>query len=197
MKVLICGCGAIGSNLAKYLTVDLRGEHEITVIDYDIVEDRNIDPGTQFYFREQVGLQKTEALQYNIYKAYEREINVIEEKLSEENNALLMGYDLIIDCFDNYEGRHQVQMQWDFSKDGEKEVLHIGFSDQMTFAIEWADNYQVPDDITSGMDICEMPGATSFVNLVASLGSLTAQEFIRNKKKREFVGNGFSIKEMK
>lgn len=194
MKILICGAGAIGSNLAEALTVDLHGEHEVTVLDFDTVEERNVRVGTQFYFREQIGMTKTEALQYNIYKAHEREIKVMQEELSEDNDVLLTGYDLIIDCFDNFKARHLVQMQWDFSKDGVNEVLHVGFSDQMTFAIEWAENYYVPDDITSGIDICEMQGAASFVKFVASLASLVVQNYVQKNQKLEFLGNKFTVR---
>mgnify|MGYP001606684005 CR=1 FL=1 len=206
MNILICGAGAIGSNLAALLACDLKGEHEIIVLDKDNVEERNVQAGTQFYQKDQVGMSKVEALQYNIYKWYEREVKIINKEISHENLRIILesgktinvvdSYDLIIDCLDNYDARSLVQNHWE-QLHKKLNILHLGFSDQFTFAIEWAENYKVPTDITSGFDICEMEGAASFVKMVASLGSLVTQEFIKDGKKREFLGNKFSIREVK
>lgn len=38
MKILVAGIGAIGSNLTADLVADLKGKHEITVLDMDNVE---------------------------------------------------------------------------------------------------------------------------------------------------------------
>lgn len=196
-SILICGIGAIGSNLATLLSADNRGEFDITVLDKDKVEERNVQAGTQFYQKDQVGMSKVEALQYNIYKWYEREIRIINEQF----NGTIENwdsYDLTIDCFDNYEARNLEQLYYQTGKDIgiQTDLLHIGFSDQFTFAIEWAENYKVPTDITSGFDICEMEGAASFVRMVASLGSLVVQDYVKNGRKREFIGNKFSLREL-
>lgn len=191
MKILICGAGAIGSNLAELLTVDIHGQHEVTVLDFDTVEERNVRVGTQFYTHAQIGMPKVEALQYNIYKAHEREINIINEKLIIQNVELLMDYDLIIDCFDNHDARELTQgARW------AHEIVHIGFSDKMTFAIEWATDYVVPSDITTGIDVCEMQGAGSFVKMVAALGSLTVQNYLQNRIQLDFLGNRFTVREV-
>lgn len=195
MKILICGCGAIGSNLAALLAVDLRGEHEITVLDKDKVEERNTQAGTQYFLPFQIGELKTEALQYRIYKDFSREVEIV------NGNVKLVlpsrGKDLVIDCLDNKEAREISQVDWK-NKLAESPfaLLHLGFSDKMTFAIEWAENYQVPDNQVQ-VDICEMPGAASFVKLVASLGSLVVQDFLTTGKKRDFCGNQFVIREIK
>ena len=195
MKILICGVGSLGSNLAALLACDLKGEHEITVLDFDKVAERNL-MGTQYYFPGQEEQLKSEALEYSIYKHFNREINIITEKLTTSNAVkILSNYNLIIDAFDNYESRSIVQS---FHLNyGSGEVLHLGLSNQMTFEISWAENYQVPTDITSGFDICEMEGASSFVKLVASLGSLVIQQYLKNGSKREFVGSALTIREIK
>lgn len=188
MKILIAGAGALGSNIAKHISADLKGKHEISIVDFDKVEKRNVQAGTQFYMPDQIGLYKVDALQFNIYKSLQRKVTIYPQKIQD---LVTWDFDLIVDCFDNHEARKWLQDRYVFPL--RADILHVGFSDQFTFAIEWADNYKVPDDITSGMDICEMEGASSFVNMVASLASLTAQEFINNKKKQEFLGNRFRI----
>lgn len=188
MKILICGIGAIGSNLVSVLAPDLKGEHEIIVLDKDIIEERNVQAGTQFYTPDQIGLSKAEALQFNIYKNYQREIHFyyqpIENFLGRQED--LYGYNLVVDCFDNRAARNHLQKFFNeiprFTN-----LLHIGFSKDFTFAIEWAENYKVPSDI-EGLDICELPGAAAFVKHVSSLGAMVIEEFIENKSKIEIIG---------
>lgn len=197
MRILICGAGALGSNITALLACDLKGEHEITVLDMDKVEERNVQAGTQFYQKDQIGMSKVEALQYNIYKWYERNIDIINQELTLTNaDTILQPWigGLIIDCFDNYTARLGVH---DRVKSRHLNCVHTGFSDQFTFAIEWGEKYKVPTDITSGFDICEMEGAASFVKMVSSLAGLTILDYIKNNKKREFIGNKFIIREIK
>jgi len=190
MKVLIAGIGAIGSHVCSNLVADNHGDWDITVLDFDRVEERNTR-GTQLYTHDFIGQFKTEALQYLVYKQYEKKIDIFNGDIH-KFLGVSTKQDLVIDCFDNYDARNTVQKNYkDFA-----EVLHIGFSDQMTFAIEWAEHYNVPTDITSGIDICEMQGAASFVKYVACLGSLVVQEWVYNKKKRDFIGSKFTLHEI-
>lgn len=185
MNILICGIGAIGSNLTTRLVSDLK-DHEITVIDKDVVEDRNIMAGTQFYTNEVVGVPKVEALQFLIENFYGKIITMINDDICTMTSDKFNKYDLIIDCFDNHEARANISQM-------NKNILHVGFSDQFTFAIEWNEGYKPPTDITSGFDICQMQGASAFVNMVASYAALVTEEFIANNKKIEIVGNKFSV----
>lgn len=191
MKILICGAGAIGSQLVRSLIPDLKGEHEITVLDMDIVEKRNIVPGTQWYTMDQIGLPKVEALQFNVYKAFERDIQILDGDIRS-----LLGwlkgtihnaekFDLIVDCFDNHEAR-RITQQYSVSP-----LIHIGFSDRFTFEVEWAEWYAVPTNITTGMDICEMPGAAGFINSVASLGALVIESYLETGEKMRVLGGKY------
>ncbi len=211
MKILVAGCGAIGSNLVKNLVPDLRGEHEITILDKDIVEERNVTPGTQWYSPDQIGLPKVEALQFNTYRWFQREIQIIDKEIAWDNRSISpkvlhpdllilqvfgagIGEGLVIDCFDNHEARLAIQ---DRCRARHNPCLHIGFSPNYTFAIEWNNNYNAPSDITSGFDICEMPGAAAFVASVASLGALVAEEFILKGEKVEILGGKFTHSKIK
>lgn len=189
IKLLILGAGALGSNLTSNLTADIRGEHLITVLDKDVVEERNVQAGTQFYTMDQVGQPKTIALQYNIYKWFEREIAYRNIELNVDNAWDIEGFNLIIDCFDNAQSRLLVQRFWEEAVPT-TEVLHVAFSPHFTFAIEWANGYVVPMlDKNPKFDICEMPGASSFVKMVSAIASSTVQEFIKTKKKIDIIGN--------
>lgn len=183
MKILICGVGALGSNLVRHLVPDLKAVHEISVLDVDLVEKRNVTPGTQWYTMDQVGIPKVEALEYNVYHAFEKEVTPIHANVIEWD---LDDYDLVIDCFDNWSARNVTHGQY-----VKPDVLHIGFSDQFTFEIEWDEWYQVPTNITTGMDICEMPGASAFIGTVASLGSLVVMNYLEKNDKMRVLGGKF------
>lgn len=205
MKILICGAGAIGSTLVRNLVPDLKGQHEITVLDMDVVEERNVTPGTQWYTPDQIGLPKVEALQFNVYNTFQREIQIHQKEIFENgdftievldeqldpnqpNGTIFVPYDLVVDCFDNYEARGIVQS---VCKEHNISCVHIGFSDQFTFEIEWKPWYKVPTDIITGMDICEMPGAAGFVNSVASLGALVVENYLEKGERMRVLGGKY------
>jgi hypothetical protein len=135
-------------------------------------------------------MTKVEALQFNVYKQFQKDIEFISGKIG-RGGPDVEKYDLIIDCFDNFEARSYLQELWQENL-LDTALLHIGFSDQFTFAIEWAQKYKVPTDITTGFDICEMPGARSFVATVAALGSLVAQKWIEDSSHMEIVGGKYT-----
>ena len=56
--VAIVGCGGLGSNAASMLV--RSGVGELTLIDFDVVEESNLN--RQLFFRDQLGLPKTQAL---------------------------------------------------------------------------------------------------------------------------------------
>lgn len=197
MKILILGAGAIGSNLTEMLASDLKGEHEIAVVDKDSVEERNIRAGTQFYNSDCIGMPKVDALEYMVYKIRQRAVIPLRQDVAGYQWEVQLQdgkYDLLIDCLDNRMARQIAQEATRYYK---RVCLHIGFSDQLTYAIEWDENYKVPDDITSGMDICEMEGAASFVKMVSAIGSQVIQDYIKTGQKREFLGNRLIIREVK
>jgi len=187
-RIQILGAGSLGSNLALDLIADVP-ELELTVLDFDIVEARNFRTGVQVYDPEQEGMLKVEALQLLAYLKFDKDIETRPVKLGERNLALLEGYDLVVDCFDNIFSRQLVKEGAD-----EKgyEVLHAGFSGLKTCHICWNEKYEVPDR-DSFIDICELPGARSFIQSVSGLTSLVIQRYLRNAEKLEVFGSPLRI----
>lgn len=210
MRLLILGTGAIGSNLARFLAADMGDGVDVALLDYDKVEDRNVRAGTQFFYPDQVGMPKVEALQYNIYKAtgYTPEIFnyevidpegltvlLVNETLPRgETEVIFDPFDLVIDCFDNQEAREAAQ---EACFKTQIPCVHIGFSPQFTFEIEWNDEYKVPETAPEEFDICERVGAAGFVNMVAALGSIAVQEWLMAEKQMRLVGNRYTVREVK
>jgi len=194
MKIYIFGLGAIGSNLLTNLVMDTK-DVEFIIIDKDKVEARNIQAGTQFYFRDQISNSKVKALKMNIYNLFGKkihsqfEVNVDEKNI---NNILLPeSADLVIDTFDNAVSRNMLRK---FCKKFNMNCVHIGFSPQYTFEVTWNEDYQEQDGANQGIDICEMIGARAFVQAVSGLASQVILQFIRDKKKINIAGNKFISK---
>lgn len=191
MRIGIAGCGSLGGQLIMSLLPDLQGKIEVAILDFDIVVKRNLN--LQPFFPEQLNKKKTESLQYNMYKLFQKKVEIITEKLSSQNVGLLNDFDLIVDTFDNFESRKLIQ---DFVIKNKIDCLHCGFSSQMTFEICWAENYEVPSDDTSDFDVCTAEGAASFIKLASSVGAISVLEFLQTGKKLDFVGNKFTVRKI-
>ena len=99
---------------------------------------------------------------------------------------------MVIDTFDNYKSRKIVQ---EYCRKNGIEVIHIGFSDSLTFSIEFGNNYAHPNN-TPVRDICTISGASSFVHMVSAIGSSVVQEYLTTGKQREFTGGRLSLREI-
>src|ERR1043165_6894886 len=108
LQIVLCGAGALGSNLADNLT--RQGFAKLRVIDHDRIEEHNI--GTQLYGVSDIGVWKVEALRNRIFRGAGVEIEPVRKELTDRTAAgLLKDADVIIDTFDNSASRQLVQDQ--------------------------------------------------------------------------------------
>jgi len=176
----IFGLGAIGSNLLMQLAKVYKNPR-FYGIDYDIVEERNID--TQAYLLQQIGLPKAFAMTV-VLNLKSKNINYapIERRIISKDDIknIIMGEDaVIIDCFDNSESRSLIHG---------KNCLHVGFSPQYTAEIIWDENYSVPNDIPEDQnDICEVSDAVPFINFVVSMACMNIINFVDNNEKNDII----------
>ena len=103
-KVVVIGCGGLASSLLVHLTS--MGVGSITLIDDDKVSLSNLPRQTLFNdkdigrYKVDVLKEKLEALNKDVF------INIIKERLNESNgHTLLKGFDIVIDCTDNFESK--------------------------------------------------------------------------------------------
>jgi len=188
-KILLCGCGALGSWLAEFLS--RQGYTNITVLDFDRVEQSNF--GTQNFCKSDIGRMKAQQLANNIFIKIGTKITPIIKRLTNENTHLLKNYNLIVDLFDNIESRRLVQ---NAANTYGIECLHAGVSSIGFLDICWNDNYKLPTDNTDrGEDVCEYPLASNLVFLCVSLSAEVINKFIDNGKKQnlQFWLNSFSV----
>src|SRR5512140_2270566 len=95
-RVGIAGAGGLGSNCAAALA--RSGVGTLVIADYDIVEEANLN--RQFYFSDQLGLMKCEALRDNLLRI-DKDINVIlhpVELTSENIPQIFSGCDVIVEA---------------------------------------------------------------------------------------------------
>lgn len=99
--VAIAGAGGLGSNCA--LNLVRVGFRKLTIIDFDIVSAPNLD--RQFYFFDQVGRPKVEALRENLYRVNpDLELTIRNEKIEKAAiRDLFAGCDIVAECLDRAE----------------------------------------------------------------------------------------------
>ncbi len=97
-KIGIAGCGGLGSNAANNLV--RLGFKDFILVDFDIVEETNLN--RQFYFFDQIGNVKCEALHKNLLRINpEVNIETINIKINKKNiHSIFEGCDYIIEGFD-------------------------------------------------------------------------------------------------
>lgn len=176
-SVVICGAGALGSNLAENLA--RMGVSKITIIDKDRVEEHNI--GTQVYSLDDVGGQKAELLRNLLYREVGVEVVARAQELTDKNvQKLLKGAELVVDVFDNTVAR---QLVTTFCKKNNIACLHAGLNDAYGEVI-WNEKYRVPSD--AGLDICDYPLARNLVMLVVTVATEVLVRFILLGEKRNY-----------
>ena len=109
----IAGAGGLGSNVAVALA--RAGVGKLIITDFDRVSASNLN--RQYYFAEQVGSYKVEALKktlkrINPWCEYEIHIKRLDQELIEE---IYEGVDLIIEAFDQAEAKQMLIETWDES----------------------------------------------------------------------------------
>jgi molybdopterin/thiamine biosynthesis adenylyltransferase len=162
LRIVICGVGALGSNLAD--TLVRQGVTKLRLIDHDRVEQHNI--GTQVYALSEIGQFKADALRKLLFRVAGVEAEAVRKELTAANaKSLLKDADLIIDAFDNSASRQLVQ---DFARSSKVATLHVGlFADFGQVA--WDETYRVPKDVAG--DVCDYPLARNLIVITTAVAA--------------------------
>ncbi|MBV1930721.1 MAG: HesA/MoeB/ThiF family protein [Porticoccaceae bacterium] len=113
-KVLVIGCGGLGSPLLLYLAA--AGIGHLTVVDGDSVELTNLQRQIA-YTEHDLGQPKALTAQQHLQALNSSiEVQAIDQALTvDTGEALVKGHDLIIDCTDNFATRYLINdlcVQW-------------------------------------------------------------------------------------
>lgn len=180
MKVTVVGIGALGSHLVLFLRSE---EVDIKVIDFDRVEMRNV--ASQFHPKSSVGKKKTDSLKQTMKFLYGRTITTVGNKLTKDNDdQLLAGADLLIDCLDNGDSRRLVQ---NWAKANNVPCLHGALAADGGFGrAVWTENFVIDDEGTEGIATCEDGEFLPFITQTAAYLAQAAQQFIKTGRRVGF-----------
>jgi len=187
--IIVCGAGALGSNLINLLMRQYFPK--IRVIDNDKVESHNIS--NQFFGRSDVGAAKVRALANKLFRDLGYRIDPINQKLVKGNTKkLFKNASLVIDTFDNFESREIVK---DACQKLDIPCLHAGMSDDGFSEVKWNDVYRIPKIETIQEDVCEQPLAANLVYLTVCMAAEAIIKFIdfQTKINLEFTMEDLNI----
>jgi sulfur carrier protein ThiS adenylyltransferase len=102
-RIGIAGAGGLGSNCAACLV--RTGFKNFTIADFDVVDPTNLD--RQFYFADQVGMKKTEALKTNLLRIRASlDLQMLSVKLEPSNiQEIFRACDIVVECLDSVEAK--------------------------------------------------------------------------------------------
>jgi molybdopterin/thiamine biosynthesis adenylyltransferase len=160
---IICGAGAIGSNMIE--TMARQGFKKFTVIDFDRVDDHNRH--TQIYGRRDIGQLKVNAVKTRIFDLMGVTVESISKKLEASNiKKLLTAGSIVVDGFDNSESRRLVT---EYCHANKIQCLHVGLYKDCA-EIHWNEGYHIPNTV-KGLDVCEYPLARNVILMAISVAT--------------------------
>jgi molybdopterin-synthase adenylyltransferase len=179
VRLVVCGAGAVGSNLVINLV--RQGFRLVRVVDDDRIEPHNI--GTQTYGCSDVGAFKAEVLQAEVFRAVGVEIEAERRRLTEKNvEKMLAGVDIVIDGFDNTVSRLLVT---EYCRKSDTPCIHVGLSADYAEVL-WNENYRVPQDGAGGVDVCDYPLARNLSQFAVALASEALVRYILTGQRQNY-----------
>lgn len=99
IRVGIAGVGGLGSNCAQFLV--RSGFRRFRLVDFDVVEWTNLN--RQFYFADQVGRKKVEALRENLLRINPNlDIKIMDLRITPENaSSVFPDCDVLVEALDS------------------------------------------------------------------------------------------------
>jgi len=175
--VTIVGVGALGSHVAQFLR---SAGVNLKVIDFDHVERKNTL--SQFHGKMAVGKAKVMAVKQTMDFLWGVKIETIPHKLTSDNeNQLLSGADLIVDCLDNGAARRLVQA---FARRTSTPCIHGGLAADGTFGlIRWDHDFVIDDEPGAGAATCEDGEHLPFIAITSAYLARAIQEFFSKGRK--------------
>ncbi|WP_028856484.1 sulfur carrier protein ThiS adenylyltransferase ThiF [Psychrilyobacter atlanticus] len=151
MKIGILGAGGIGSNVAVNLV--RSGVSNLKIADFDRIENSNLN--RQFYFHDQIGKSKVEALRENLTRiAPNLEIEIIDKKIEKNNiKDLFFDCDILVEAFDKKE--YKTLLVEEFYDSNKLIVSASGIAHHDTDNIhtkKFGENLYVVGDFKKGID---------------------------------------------
>jgi len=182
-RVGIAGAGGLGSNCAVALA--RSGIGTLVISDFDVIEESNLT--RQYFFTDQVGMLKTEALKENLFRI-DRNVSVItyQDKLHRSNiSRIFSGCDIVVEAFDKPEMKEMLIETLQAEMPGTPLVIGSGVAG-------WGNNEAIRcRKIDDTLYICgdetsevteKMPPMAPKVGIVANMQANVVIEILMQKK---------------
>ena len=178
-RVGLAGLGGLGSNCA--LNLVRVGFKKFIMVDFDAIDYSNLD--RQFYFLDQIGKDKTRALEANLRRINpDLEIKAIKTKIGKDNVGEIFGdCEVVAECFDKAEYKSMLIAEllrlgkFTVSASG---LGGIGSSDEIRVH-RVKKNLIIIGDLES--DISSKPAISPRVNIAAAKQADTILEYVLGK----------------
>ena len=123
-RVGIAGAGGLGSNCAMHLV--RAGVQHLTVVDFDVVNESNLN--RQFFFRDQLGQKKVEALKENLLRIDpDADIRAVDMRLGASSaREIFADCGIVVEAFDAVDAK--VMLVSAFASSGKKLVTASGLA---------------------------------------------------------------------
>ena len=123
-RVGIAGAGGLGSNCAMHLV--RAGVKHLTVVDFDVVNESNLN--RQFFFRDQLGQKKVEALKENLLRIEpDVDIRTVDMRLDASSaREVFADCGIVVEAFDAVDAK--VMLVSAFASSGKKLVTASGLA---------------------------------------------------------------------
>ncbi|MCR5839161.1 MAG: sulfur carrier protein ThiS adenylyltransferase ThiF [Kiritimatiellae bacterium] len=124
VRVGIAGAGGLGSNCAMHLV--RSGVKHITIADFDVVNESNLN--RQFFFRDQIGQKKVEAIKENLLRIEpDADIRAVDMRLDASSaREVFADCDIVVEAFDAVDAK--VMLVSAFASSGKKLVTASGLA---------------------------------------------------------------------
>lgn len=178
IRVGIAGAGGLGSNCA--LNLVRVGLNKFTIVDFDSIDPTNLD--RQFYFYDQVGMLKVEALKKNLERINpDIDIEIVKSKIEKDNAVKLFNAcDIVAECLDVASSKKMLVEELLKAKKFIVTVSGlggIGSSDDIRVH-RLKNNLVMIGDLKS--DICNRPALSPRVNIAAAKQADVILEYALN-----------------
>ena len=124
VRVGIAGAGGLGSNCAMHLV--RSGVKHITIADFDVVNESNLN--RQFFFRDQLGQKKVEAIKANLLRIEpDADIRAVDMRLDASSaREVFADCGIVVEAFDAVDAK--VMLVSAFASSGKKLVTASGLA---------------------------------------------------------------------
>jgi sulfur carrier protein ThiS adenylyltransferase len=123
-RVGIAGAGGLGSNCAMHLV--RAGVKHLTIADFDVVNESNLN--RQFFFRDQIGQKKVEAVKENLLRIEpDADIRAVDMRLDVSSaREVFADCGIVVEAFDAVDAK--VMLVSAFASSGKKLVTASGLA---------------------------------------------------------------------